>query len=106
MGIDDNFSTDEFHEVILKDEAGNDVHFDHVLTFKYEGEKYIALLPLDEVEGIGEDEVLLLRIDNQNGEDVYKTIENEVLLEEVFDEFMRLLEELDADDENENGDEI
>ena len=47
-----------------------------------------------------------MRIDNQNGEDVYKTIENEVLLEEVFDEFMRLLEELDADDENENGDEI
>ncbi|NLB62150.1 MAG: DUF1292 domain-containing protein [Clostridiales bacterium] len=100
MSIDENFNKDEFQEVILKDEAGNDVHFDHVLTFKYEGEKYVALMPLDEVEGMDDDEVLILRIETKSGEDTYKTIDNDVLLNEVFDEFLRLLEELDDDSED------
>ena len=103
MSIDENFNKDEFQEVILKDEAGNDVHFDHVLTFKYEGEKYVALMPLDEVEGMDDDEVLILRIETKSGEDTYKTIDNDVLLNEVFDEFLRLLEE--SDDDSEDSDE-
>ena len=86
-------------EVILLGPDGEEVHFDHVMTFKYEGEKYIALLPLDEVDGVGDDEVVLLKIDTSGGEDKYVTIDNEILLDEVFDEFLSLLEEMD--DENE-----
>lgn len=82
-------------EVVLLDPDGKEVHFDHVMTFKYEGEKYIALLPLDDVDGIDEDEVLILRIDSSSGEDKYVTVDNEILLDEVFDEFISLLEEMD-----------
>lgn len=105
MSIDENFNADEFQEVVLKDEAGNDVSFDHVLTFKYEGEKFVALMPLDQVEGMDDDEVLILRIETKSGEDTYKTIDNDVLLNEVFDEFLRLLEELDEEDSEEDSDE-
>jgi hypothetical protein len=64
------------------------------MTFFHEGEKYIALMPLEEVENVGEDEVVLLHVVTKNGEDVYETIENEVLLDEVFDTFLELFEEM------------
>lgn len=85
---------EEQDEVTLLDENGKEVRFDHLLTFFHEGEKYIALLPLDEVENVDEDEVVLLHVVTKNGEDVYETIENEVLLDEVFDTFMELFEEI------------
>ncbi len=81
-------------EVTLLDENGNEVRFDHLMTFFYEKEKYIALLPLDSVEHVDEDEVVLLHVITKNGEDVYETIGNEVLLDEVFDTFLELFEEM------------
>ncbi len=85
---------EEQDEVTLLDENGKEVRFDHLLTFFHEGEKYIALLPLEDVENVDEDEVVLLHVVTKNGEDVYETIENEVLLDEVFDAFMELFEEM------------
>jgi len=82
------------NEVVLLDEQGTPVRFDHLLTFEYEHEKYIALLPMEDVDGIESDEVVLLRVKTKNGEDVYEAIESEVLLEEVFDEFMELFDEM------------
>lgn len=81
-------------EVVLLDEKGKEVCFDHLLTFFYEKEKYIALLPLDEVDGMDENSVLLLHVLNKNGEDIYETIESEILLEEVFEEFSELFDEM------------
>ena len=91
---------DQANEITLIDENNNPVRFDHLLTFEYEGEKYIALLPLDEVENVEDDEVILLRVVTKDGEDAYEPIENEVLLEEVFDEFMELFDEM-LDEEEE-----
>ena len=81
-------------EVTLLDDSGKEVQFDHLMTFFHEGEKYIALMPLEEVEDVGEDEVVLLHVVTKNVEDVYETIENEVLLDEVFDTFLELFEEM------------
>ncbi|MEL7607948.1 MAG: DUF1292 domain-containing protein [Bacillota bacterium] len=83
-----------FQEVVLLDESGNEVHFDHVMTFFHEGGKYIALLPLDAVDGVGEDEVVLMRVKEQGGEDVYESIDNDVLLDEVFETFTELFDEM------------
>ncbi len=82
-----------FKEVVLLDDNGQEVHFDHLMTFDHEGERYIALLPLDDVD-LDEGEVVILRVVQVNGEDVYETIESEVLLEEVFDTFMELFDEM------------
>ena len=84
----------DVNEVTLLDESGKEVQFDHLMTFFNEQEKYIALMPLDEVENVEEGEVVLLHIVSKDGEDVYETIENEVLLEEVFDTFLELFEEM------------
>ena len=88
--------------VTLLDEEGKEVRFDHLLTFDYEGRRFIALMPMEEVEGIGDDEVLLLTIQqDEKGEDIYVPVENEVLLDEAFDRFLELMEELEDEDEEE-----
>ena len=39
---------------LIDEENGQPVDFDLLLTFSYEGKRYAALQPLDEVEGVGE----------------------------------------------------
>jgi hypothetical protein len=91
-----------FKEVELLDESGKAVKFDHVMTFLYEGEKYIALLPLEDVEGVGHDEVLIMRIARKDGEDVYETIGDEKLLDSVFEKFLELYDDMEEDVEDED----
>lgn len=85
----------------LIDESGNTVKFDLVMTFDYEGKRYAALLPIDSVENVGDDEVVLLEVvKDKNGEN-FVSINNPVLLDEVFNEFIELFDEMaDGDDED------
>ena len=48
--------------VTLIDEQGKEVEFDLVATFDYEKKRYAALIPLDEVENVDEDEVVILEV--------------------------------------------
>ena len=83
----------------LIDENGTTVQFDLVMTFDYEGKRYAALLPVEEVEGVGEDEVVLLEIVKDKGGENYVSIDNPILLDEVFNEFIELFDEMaDGDD--------
>ena len=86
----------------LIDESGNTVKFDLVMTFDYEGKRYAALLPIDSVENVGDDEVVLLEVVKDKGGENFVTIDNPVLLDEVFNEFIELFDEMaDGGDEEE-----
>ena len=87
--------------VTLIDEQGKEVEFDLVATFDYEKKRYAALLPIDEVENVGEDEVVLLEIVRTSDGEIYRPIENEILLDEVFNEFLEILDEMADGDEEE-----
>lgn len=85
----------------LVDESGNIVKFDLVMTFDYEGKRYAALLPIDNVDNVGDDEVVLLEVVKEKGGENFVTIDNPVLLDEVFNEFIELFDEMaDGDDED------
>jgi len=88
---------DRDHLVELLDEEGNPALFRHLMTLEHKGSAYIALCGAGEEDGEDEDEVsevYLLRIDrDKNGEDCYTTIEDEALLQEVFEAFVELAEE-------------
>ena len=50
---------EEIREVVLLDEDGKETRFEHILTFLYEGGRYVALCPIMEdssMEEDGEDE--------------------------------------------------
>lgn len=87
--------------VTLLDENGKEVQFDLVMTFDYEGKRYAALLPVDDVDGVADDEVVLLEIVREGGDETYRAIENPVLLDEVFNEFIELFDETFDDEEDE-----
>lgn len=87
--------------VTLLDENGKEVQFDLVMTFDYEGKRYAALLPMDDVDGVADDEVVLLEIVREGGDETYQAIENPVLLDEVFNEFIELFDETFDDEEDE-----
>lgn len=86
--------------VTLLDESGAEVRFDLLMAFDYEKRRYIALLPLDKVENVGDDEVVLLEVLKENGEEVYQSIESPILLDEVFDAFCELFDNMLDDEES------
>lgn len=91
-------------DVVLLDEDGRENAFEHILTFMYEGNKYVALSPIADEESAmdaDEAEVALFRIISENGEDAYVSIDNEVLLDEVFAEFLDLMDEINEEEEEE-----
>ena len=85
--------------VELVDEEGNDVRFEHIMTLEHKGKVYICLVPVDPMEDVGEDELVIMRIEDDGaGNDVYATIEDDAELDEVFEKYLEIAE---ADDEEE-----
>lgn len=80
--------------VELSDEDGNTLKFEHIMTLEHKGNAYICLAPAEPMEDVGEDELVIMRIgtDEESGEDVYETIEDEAELDEVFEEYLKIAE--------------
>jgi uncharacterized protein YrzB (UPF0473 family) len=80
------------NEVILLDEDGQECRFEHILTFLYEKERYIAFSPVEEADA-DEAEVILLKVESDGDEDRYVPIQSEVMEQEIFARFLELMEE-------------
>ena len=90
----------DLDDIVLIDDNGEEAHFAHIMTLSYEGERYVALEPVSEDTDLDEEEeaeVVLFHVVTQKDEDVYESIENEILQNEVFDEFLRLIDEEDEE---------
>ena len=90
-------------EVVLLDENGEAERFDHILTFLYEGDRYVALEPISEEEGEVEDfeeegEVVFMRIERSEEGDSYIPVDNEILLDELFSHFLELMDEIEEEE--------
>ncbi|MDE7082889.1 MAG: DUF1292 domain-containing protein [Clostridia bacterium] len=83
-------------EVIeLVDDEGKVIKFKLLDVTEYKGEKYTLLLAEEPNEEIGEDEVVIFRLNEE--EEVLEPIEDEKLLEEVFEFYQQ---EVEAEDED------
>ena len=89
--------------VVLVDENGEEVEFEHLDTIEMNDSEYVVLLPMEEEanEEDDVDEVVILKIEhNSEGEDSFVSVEDEEELNTVFDEFKRRMEEeYDTDEE-------
>lgn len=88
----------EIKAITLVGEDGAEVEFEHVLTFMYENERFMALIPAG-LEDDEEAELVFMRVrpDKAKG-DRYEVVENEVLCDELFEVFCELMDELDEED--------
>jgi len=106
--IMDNEYTPDLYE--LEDEMGNKQTFELLDCMDYEGERYYALTPYyeEDAEGMLEDpgEVVILRseFDEQTGEEIMASIEDEDLYDKIGAIFMERIEEMFDFDDDENDD--
>ena len=78
--------------VTLKDEEGNDVNFEFLDLIEYEGENYVILLPVQDIEDEESDEVVILKEDKEaedieEGQESYVSVDDEETLNKVFEIF-------------------
>ncbi|MBU5462329.1 DUF1292 domain-containing protein [Lachnoclostridium sp. MSJ-17] len=80
---------DEAPLITLEDEEGNEMEFEFLDIVEYEGEEYIVLIENDE----DADEVVILKINPVDDEtEEYLSIEDEELLDKLFDIFKKKYE--------------
>ena len=95
--------------VQLQDEQGNDVSFEHLMTIQHEGSYYVVLEAVQDMEDCMEGESIILKIiQDEQGEDMYVTVEDDEEMKAVFDKCVKALEEQeneesDDDEEDEDG---
>ncbi|MDD3232498.1 MAG: DUF1292 domain-containing protein [Clostridia bacterium] len=88
--------TDE-SPIVLYNEKDEPVKFDQVAIIPIEEKLYIILKPLDEIEGVAEDEAIVFFVDEKSEDDTELVVEtDEKIAMQVFDEYYKLLEKSDA----------
>ena len=74
--------------IVLNDENGEEVPFEFLDLIELDGEEYVVLLPVEE-DDTDADEVVILRLEDTESEDEesYVSVEDEEVLNKVFEMF-------------------
>lgn len=96
---DQNNMEDDDDIITLYNEATDkDEDFYHLATLDVEERWFIVMKPMEKLDDIADDEVLIYEIqEDDEGNDVFVPIEDEKLLDRVFVEFTRELEAFEAE---------
>lgn len=89
--------------VELTTDDGKKLKFYFVGTIEYKGKNYSAFEPAENIEGMEEDDLVIFELagDDEETADLLP-IDDEALLDEVFEEFCRVLEEDELAEEAES----
>lgn len=86
--------------VELTGDDGKKMKFYFVGTIEYKGKTYSAFEPAETIEGIEEDDLIIFELSGDDEETAeLLPIEDDALLDEVFNEFCRVMEEDELADE-------
>ena len=100
--LDDANNMDEDDDIIvLHNEATDkDEEFYHLATLDVDDKWYIVMKPVEKLDDIADDEVLIYEIvEDEDGNDTFAPIEDENQLEKVFNEFLAELEACEDEEE-------
>lgn len=88
---------DDTDIIELTDEEGVTTEFQYLTTLDHEGESYVVLMALEDEDAEHDDdegEVVILKIEqDENGEDIYVSCDDEEISQQVFDKFVKMMEE-------------
>lgn len=89
--------------VELTTEDGKKLKFYFVGTIEYKGKNYSAFEPAEQIDGIEDDDLIIFELSGDDEETAdLLPVEDDALLDEVFEEFCRVLEEDELADETES----
>ena len=84
--------------ITIIDDDGQEFELEVLDTMDYNGETYMAFQPADMDENDPDYGMIILRVvQDENGEDLYESIDDDAQLQDVYEHFMVLL----FDDEDE-----
>lgn len=88
--------------IILYNEATDkDEEYYELATLDVDNKWYIVMKPVEQLPDIADDEVLIYEIiEDKDGNSNFAPIEDEAVLEKVFNEFIAMLEEWDGEENN------
>lgn len=91
--------------VELTTEDGKKLKFYFVGTIEYKGKNYSAFEPAEQIDGIEDDDLIIFELSGDDEETAdLLPVEDDALLDEVFEEFCRVLEEDELAEEAEKLD--
>lgn len=85
--------------ITITDDEGNEFELEHLGSFEYGGETYAAFLPAEMDEDDEEYGIILMKVIEENGEELFSTLDSDEELETVYNYYMEQL--FDEDDEDE-----
>ncbi len=83
--------------VVLTDDQGKEVEFEHIDTIDYNDACYVILLPVEDPD----DGVVILKCDEDENSDVLTGVEDDDEAQAVLDEYFRLLDEAEEEEDEE-----
>ena len=100
--FEDQNNMDEDDDIITlyNEERDQDEDFYHLATLDMDDRWFVVLKPVEKLPDIEDDEVLIYEVVEGAEGDVFAAIEDEELLQKVFDEFMKEVDALDAEEED------
>jgi len=85
----------------LYNEENKEVEFEQIALVPIDNKTYAILKPVQTMEGIAEDEALVFVIEEIDDEDCLVIVEDDAIVDQVFDEYYKMLKEegidVDAD---------
>jgi uncharacterized protein YrzB (UPF0473 family) len=86
--------------VTIEDEDGNEFELEEIGTLEYAGQEYTAFLPADMDENDPDYGYIFLKITEENGEELFNSVDDEEELSAVYELFMK---QLFADEESDES---
>lgn len=75
--------------IILNDENGEEIKFEFLDLIELDGEEYVILLPIEEIEAEDPGEVVILKVEDveNSEEETYVSVDDQDVLNKVFEMF-------------------
>ena len=86
--------------ITIEDEEGNEFELEQLATMEFNGQEYSAFLPADMSEDDPDYGYIILRIEEENGEELLSTPDSDEELDTVYNLFMERF--FDEDEETED----
>ena len=83
----------------IEDEDGAVFELEVLGTFEHDDREYLAALPADMEETDPDFGIILLRVEEEDGEELYASIDDDDELDAVYQTYMQILMEEDDEEE-------
>jgi len=85
--------------ITLIDDDGTEVEMELLDTLEYEDNIYMAFVPADAEEGDEEVEIVILKVEEENDEEILVSVDDEAELDRVYELFMEHIESEEGEEE-------